>query len=535
MWDGMRRAVKPGTMRTPILALATVVALSSLACSSAPGEEGDFSEDELTSLTARQRTLRFDGVVYVRDGASDAEILSAVKKQTQSAFGALRTSEISVKSRELAGVDPSTFKKSTVTVIDTNKPGDTGTKMTKVTYRYTDDAVVPVSMARRTSMSSAVLRPDYWADTQRILKECTANDSHAREFASSIWYVFEPSVSSCRAAMAAQQKLVDADRAKLADPKSQVAKSEVERLYVPVTISLGADRTNKGKAYPEYDRLWSGGVKPNTLVVSFVNGMIDHESHTYPSQDSGWGDWMDELRLSTANRSFKLVKIEPEEDLTSFDVNGKKIAAPNGIFDVMAWESGRWPAGLSYADRDALMGAASKKLARHWITLQAPVRVKIGAAEEKTVNVEILTYFGAESSSTPHKYAIKNSDVFLYNGHSYIGYGPLDPSNFRASDFPSSYQILFIDGCVSYNYYNADYVPLKSGGTKNLDIIVNGMEAPAWRSGWALGQFVQLLLSGKQASYLELLAAAGDTDSLRVVDGEIDNQYSPTKTPITVR
>jgi hypothetical protein len=150
-----------------------------------------------------------------------------------------------------------------------------------------------------------------------------------------------------------------------------------------------------------------------------------------------------------------------------------------------------------------------------------------------------MTYFGSGSDATPHKYAIKNSDVFLYNGHSYIGYGPLDPSNFSASDFPSSYQMLFIDGCVSYNYYNRGYWTLKSGGTKNLDMIVNGMEAPSWHSGYALGKFVATLVDGKQESYLKLLQAAVDTDeiggSLRVVDGEVDNTYKPSKTPITVR
>src|SRR6185369_9324902 len=137
-----------------------------------------------------------------------------------------------------------------------------------------------------------------------------------------------------------------------------------------------------------------------------------------------------------------------------------------------------------------------------------------------------------EGDSTPHKRGIKTSDVFIYNGHSYIGYGPLDPSRFSASDFPSSYQILFIDGCVSYNYYEADYFPLKEGGTKNLELITNGLEAPAYHSGYALGRFVNLLTGGSQASYKNLLAAAEETDPLRVVDGEVDNTYKPSKKKI---
>jgi hypothetical protein len=176
-----------------------------------------------------------------------------------------------------------------------------------------------------------------------------------------------------------------------------------------------------------------------------------------------------------------------------------------------------------------------QKLIRHWITFEAQVNVSIGGAAEQPVTVKIQTYFGAGSDSTPHKRAIKTSDVFIYNGHSYIGYGPLDPSRFSPSDFPSSYQIMFIDGCVSYNYYERDFFPLKEGGSQNLELITNGLEAPAWHSGYALGRFLSLMLNGQQASYLELLSAADDTDSLRVVDGELDNAYDPAKTPIRVR
>ena len=80
----------------------------------------------------------------------------------------------------------------------------------------------------------------------------------------------------------------------------------------------------------------------------------------------------------------------------------------------------------------------------------------------------------------------------IYNGHSSIGYGPLDPSRCTAADFPASYQILWVDGCVSCNYYEKDSIPLKDGATKNLD------------------------------------------SSLRIVDGEIDNELTPARYPITV-
>ena len=201
-----------------------------------------------------------------------------------------------------------------------------------------------------------------------------------------------------------------------------------------------------------------------------------------------------------------------------------------------------FPAGLSYGDRRAFRVAIGDKLVRRWISFEAPVNVSIGGAPAAPVTIVLNTYFGAETDSTPHKRAIKTSDVFIYNGHSYIGYGPLDPSRFSASDFPASYQIMFINGCVSYNYYEKDYVPLKSGGTRNLDLVTNGLESWVNGSGPAMGRFVGAIIDGKQHSYSEILTAAQFTgygyawgqDALRAVDGELDNVYSPSKKPIVV-
>lgn len=491
------------------------------------------AEDDLTSVTARSRSLAFDGYVYVSANASDSEILSAVRSQTQTAFGALRTAEIGVNNRELKAVDVKTFTKTKVTVIDTANPSLPGTPMLKVRYRYTDNAVVPKSMAKRSAIGLAVMSPDYRNQTQRVLKECTANDSEAQEFSSSLWYVFDPSLSACRTAMAAEQKLIDAASEKLPDPTTQISKEELKRLYLATTVKLGADKTNKGLSYPEYDRLFSGGVAKDKLVIGIVNGYLDHGAHD--ASDSGYSEWMDTLRQVSKVRNFKLASIEPVEDLSTFSVNGKTVKSAS-FQDFIAWEvDGTLPAGLAYSDRDALKKAVGAKLVQHWVTLEAPVTVKVGTAAEKPFTIQLLTYFGSESSSGPHKRAIKNSDVFVYNGHSYIGYGPLDPSNFSASDFPSSYQLLFIDGCVSYNYYEKDYIPLKVGGTQNLDLITNGLEAPSWDSGNAVGALLAKMIDGSMSSYATLLKAASSTDSLRVVDGEVDNTFNPTKTSILVK
>ena len=278
-------------------------------------------------------------------------------------------------------------------------------------------------------------------------------------------------------------------------------------------------------------------MQANKLVLGFMYGMIDDDP-SKPEDDYNFGEWMTHMDLVfKARPGFKLVKSEPAIDLSKLTLaNGKTVTGVT--FDqVIRWklDDSSWPSTITASDRPALLAAVAKKLYKVFLTFEAPVRVKIGNAAEKDFTVAVLTYFGVESDSATHKKAIKAADVYLYNGHSYIGSGPLDPTNFSAADFPKSYQIFFVDGCVSYNYYEKDYIPLKAGGTRNLELITNGLEAPSYRSGYALGRFSAGLIDGSFPSYITLLKAAAATDPMRVVDGEVDNLWSPARTPITIR
>src|SRR5436190_20770824 len=110
--------MKLSLFRLPLLALLSVSALT-MACTASDSDEGaQGDEEDLTSLTARQRKLQFAGYVYVDANADDNTIASAVKQQTQSAFGALRTAKVGVNSRELKDIDKSTFLKTPVDVVD---------------------------------------------------------------------------------------------------------------------------------------------------------------------------------------------------------------------------------------------------------------------------------------------------------------------------------------------------------------------------------------------------------------------------------
>ncbi|MCA9590023.1 MAG: hypothetical protein KC657_32185 [Myxococcales bacterium] len=536
--------MKLSLRRLPLL-LALVASTAAVACTADTAEEEvDSGEDDLTSLTARSRKLDFAGYVYVDERASEASIISDIRKQTQSAFGALREANVAVNSRELRDVDPARFLKTPVKVVDPANPAAPPKTMLKVAYTFTDDAVVPIPMATRSAISLGLLGKGYGSQTGRVLEECTSGDQHAQEFQSSIWYVFDPSRAKCKAAMAAEQQKIDADRAGLAD--DEVPLSEVNRLYLPMTANLRYKAQARTVRYPEYDRLYAGGVEPGKLVIGMVSGMMAdwaagerHEVY----EDSGYRMWYGGLReIFKARPGFKLTGVEGVADPLHYEVGGR--AVDFASFDEMAaFElDNRNPAGISWSQRSELRKTIANKLVRKWVTFEVPVTVTI-RGQDKPLTIKVQTYFGAETDSTPHKRGVKTSDIFVYNGHSYIGYGPLDPSRFRREDFPASYQIMMINGCVSYNYYEKDYIPLKEGGTKNLDLVTNGLESWVNESGEAMGRFVGAFIDGRLNSYPDILKASQFTyygydwgmDALRVVDGELDNKYKPTRTPITLR
>ncbi|MSP26576.1 MAG: hypothetical protein EXR75_15795 [Myxococcales bacterium] len=526
--------------RLALAAAAVVAPLFALGCSVEVGED----ESDLTSLTARERSLAFEGYVYLEPNSDDDEILAAVHRETRSAFGALLEANVAVESRELANVDVATLVKEPVEVVGPNGVTDT---MMRVRYRYTDRAIVPVTMARRSSLALGLLHGDYQAQAERVLKECTGNTPDDREMASDVWYVFNPSLSSCKSAMNAEQSVIDAAREAAEATQGQVVTAEVSRLYIPISVSLAPTPTSGKKLYPEYDRLFSGGVQKDTVVVSLLNGMIDHVKpgqvhHAY--QDSGYYETMGLMAaVLEARPKLKVTKSEPAADLFTFTVSGKKVTA-TGFQSFVDWEfyDWGWPAGFTAANKLELRKQVGERIFKKWITFEEKVKVKIGSSAAKPVTYRIELYFGVEDDEAPYRRALKSSDVFIYNGHSYIGEGPLDPSNFKKGDLPQSYQLLFIDSCLSFNYYNVDFFGFKTRGTADLDIISNGVESFSDGSGEAQGKFVAALLGGKQPSYLDLLKVAGTTgteydwgkDAMRVVDGELDNVYKPATTKIVV-
>lgn len=497
-------------------------------------ESPEPTSDELTSLSARGRDLEFEGRFYLEPGASESEPLDRAREQTHSLFGALLHQDVGVNHRELREIDRSTMKMRDVQVVSLD-----GTKrpMREVRYTYVDRAVVPLAMARRSALPIAVLSTDLSRAEEReaferAVRDCTKNDEETRDSAEDgfLWYEFDPSRAGCRRAIDAESKRIKADAGGLAE--GEVAESEVTRTFLPITLRLSASDTNAKRAVsPEYDRLFAGGVEKGKLKIALLSGRLSHD-RVAAFEDGGYYEWLYALYvLKTEHPGLKLQAIEPPVDLSKFEIEGKTFEGL-GVDDAIRWHvlQEPLPAGLSATGKKTLLREMGERLEARWLTFDLPVKVTLGG-RESDVTVEVRAYFGVEDQPGPYKRGIRENDVFVYNGHSYIGQGPLDPANFVRSDFPASYQILFFDGCVSYNYYHEDYFAKKPEGT--LDLVTNGIEAPEEWSGYAEGRFVSELISGR-ATYRDLLAAAKDTDALRVVDGELDNEFDPKKTPVTV-
>ena len=500
--------------------------------------------DDLTSVTARERQLSFEGYVYVHPDASDAEILESVRSQTRSAFGALVTRNVMVSDRELANVDPSAFVKEPVAVFEN---GEAAYESLRVRYTNTDRAVVPKSMSNRSSMRLGLLHGDYPSQAARILTECSLNTKDEHEMKDSVWYVFNPSINSCVAAMKAERDVIAAQRQTLAEPETQVSTEELERLYIPMTASLAAVPGSDRQLYPEYDRLWSGGVEQGKLKITLLNGLIDHAAPgqtMHPIDDPGYWETLSEMEVILEQHpDLKIVATDPPSDMSTFTVDGQTISGVT-FQSFIDWEFYDWgfPQWMNQSQKLKLRKLVAERITRRWITFAKQVHVSIDDAPAKPVTIQIDLFFGVDDEPAPYMRGIRHSDVFIYNGHSFIGEGPLDPSNFTKADFPQSYQLLFIDSCLSFNYYNSDYFAFKERGTKDLDIITNALES--WSDGAGIGQgrFVNALLADKQHSFVSLLKHASTVgtsyawgkDALRVVDGELDNDYAPKHTPIRV-
>jgi hypothetical protein len=534
-------------------ALAFAAAAGAAGCT-APASKDDGSESggaDLTGVTSAERGIHFQSYVYVPVDASDDAIRVAIARQVKTAIGALRLPKVSLNDRAAqSNLDASTWKRSVLNVVDPASPATTQRQVQRVIFPYDDRAVVTNTLAQRSAVDFVMLADDYGQHADPVKQDCTDDPTTDTD---SLWYHYEPQTSACQSRIKAELAKIATEAQSLgtSPAPSKIGPAEAGRWFMPVTAKLDAPKLPDQAYSPEYDRLFGVGTDKQQVVVYAFFGVDTDEANP---DDLLAQEAMKFLRTMLKTQpNFRPVKTEPAEWLLDIYVDGQKLAGVTyeTMFQWIVDKSG-YPAAVgSDAQKiDALRRQALAKFTERWVYWDLPMTVTDAQGNAKTLTVEVRSFYGYEDGTPDARQhaqwryleAFWYGDVFLYNGHSHFGHGPLEPTLYGAQNFNDRYQIMLVNSCISFNYYHQDFLRLKPGGSKNLDMVINGLPSYVLDGGIATARLLTGLLDGKQHSYTDLLNGMrldypwGETqyDPMRVVDGELDNVFSQKKTPLAL-
>jgi hypothetical protein len=504
--------------------------------------------DELTSVAGVEHTIDFDSFVDVAPGASDDDVRAAMHRQLKSALGALREQGIGVADRDaqrnLAGA---VIVRTPLAVVD--ETGAVVGQVERVRFHYRDAALVEKKHTPVSTIELTLLHGDYVARFAELAPACS--DDPSSQDAGSLWYHFAPRRWSCRTKIQAEKSAIDAATAELAAPDTQVARADAERRFVSTRATL-TPVAAPPTLYPEYDRLWgfAGDPSRQKLVVYAFFGVDSDETNP---RDNGLVEYLRFQRTLRARfPTLRVVHTEPQAMLLDFWIDGQRVEGVTWD-DVERWviDGSGWPAvvGGDTGKRAALLAQVVGSFSERWIVWQLPVRVtRNGVARDMTV--ELRTFYGWEDGSPEARLharwryleAFWHADVFAYTGHSHFGHGPLEPWTYGAENFPADrYQVMLVNSCLSFNYYDEDFLAMHPGGSQNLDVVVNGLAAYWSGMGAATAGYVIGLVDGGNKSWAQVLTGMrvnlpwqSGYDPMRAVNGELDNRFTPAEGAITV-
>ena len=495
----------------------------------------DGKED--TSASGLVRQIDWDAFVYVPTGADDTTVQTAVRRQVKSALGALlHAPQISLRDRDArSNLDPAGFKRETLQVIAADG-ADAGT-VDRVTYHYRDRALVPKRFTQG-NLKFTALFGDYIAGAEALRAPCSDDQTVEPE---SLWFHYDPTRSACQRAIADETTKIDAATGALPQAIGEVAAVDAARRFLPVRASL-TPVTAPPTTYPERDQLFGFGTDRTKIVVYSFFGVDqdDQDSHD-------WG-LVEDLRfvrtLRAAYPNLTVVETQPFAYLLDFTVDGQPV--PGVTYeDVAAWilEGKRFPAAArTAAQQKDLMAQAREKFRERWIVWQQPLKVTRGD-ETRALTLEVRTYWGREDGRSDWREAARNryleafwhADVFTYTGHSHFGHGPLEPVAYTGGNFPDRYQVMQFNSCVSYNYYDLDFLEMHPGNAARLDVVANGLPAYWPGMGESTAKLLLGLVGEKDQSWLDILEGMRVTvpglparyEPMRAVTGEEGNAFTP--------
>lgn len=497
---------------------------------------GDDGKED-TSASGLVRQIDWDAFVYVPKGADDATVQTAIRRQVKSALGALlHKPKLSLRDRDArSNLDVSSFKRETLQIIAADA-SDAGL-LDRVTYHYRDRALVPRTF-KSADLKFTALFGDYIAGADALKAPC-ADDQTVD--ADSLWFHYDPTRAACKTAIDQETSKINAATGALPAGIAEVATLDASRRFLPIRATL-TPVVPPPKTDPERDQLFGFGTDRGKIVVYSFFGVDqdDQDSHD-------WG-LVEDLRfvrtLRAAYPGLAVVETHPDVFLLDLKVDGQAVTGAT-YEDLANWiiEGKGWPAvAQTTSQRADLLSQVREKFREHWIVWQLPMKATRGA-ESRDVTLEIRTYWGREDGRPDWREAARNryleafwhADVFTYTGHSHFGHGPLEPVDYNGGNFPDRYQIMLFNSCVSYNYYDVDFLEMHPGGAAKLDVVANGLPAYWPGMGEATARLLLGLVGEQDRAWIDVLEAMRVTVSglparyepMRAVTGEEANAFTP--------
>lgn len=260
--------------------------------------------------------------------------------------------------------------------------------------------------------------------------------------------------------------------------------------YVYVTANMET-QPSVNLSFPEYDRLFENGVANVYLLI----GMDNANTSRNPMQSSDINSYTyRQIRSYLQTLRFKPDLITQENYLKKFP----------------------------RLQKDAYLEVFETQLGNK------KINVKLFFGPSGNYDSILFRQFLSES--------LLNGSLLIYSGHSGLGEN-LDTEgissdlghNLQANQ--NKYQIYFFNGCSTYPYYNLQYFNLKKSardpnGTKNLDIVTNGLatyfNALTPSNKVVIDALYNFALTGKKTSYQEIITSA-DSNNLLAINGDEDN------------
>jgi hypothetical protein len=529
-------------MRTTPLAISLLF-LGCHSVGTAPGA----ARDDLTSVGGTAQSIGWDGFVYVPSGADTQTVQAAIALQVKSALGALREQSIGIEDRgALHNLDPAAWLRETLTVAGA-PTSSTPLTLDRVRYHYADTALVANGTARGSTVTLTLLFGDYTQPAAAAALQPACVDQATD--ADSLWYHYQPGLAACQKLITAESQAIANEQAKLSSAPGQLASSDAQRRFLTVRAQL-VPQAAAPTRYPEYDRLWGFGSDRQEVIAYAFVGVEHDERDSHDISSAEYQRLLRSLRLKWP--ALSLVDTEPFGMLLDFTVDGQRLQNVSWD-DVASWmiDDTGYPAavGSDATKIESLRQQVIDNFAERWLVWQLPVTVTSGG-ETRSMTVEIRSFWGVEDGDPAARQraiwryaeAFFYGDLFAYAGHSHFGHGPLEPTNFTSSNFPDRYQVMLVNSCLSYNYYDLDFLAMHPEGSHDLEVVTNALPAYWNHMGESTAQYLIALLDGSGKSYPQLLDAMKVADPwgkpgyepMRAVNGELDNVYDPAVTPLSL-